>query len=90
MKLPIRHAPSSKVKLGLWAGLASGALAGVLALVQRRRKQRAERNHAAFARASEGLWPRDLGPDGEAVKITATRVVGAENPAPDPDTPNAA
>lgn len=90
MKLPIRHAPSSKVKLGLAAGLASGAIAGVLAIVQRRRKTRAERNNAAFARASEGLWPRDLGPEGEAVKIAATRVAGARTPAPDPDAPSAA
>ncbi|MDA8289549.1 MAG: hypothetical protein M0014_14100 [Actinomycetota bacterium] len=90
MKLPIRHTPSSKVKLGLAAGLASGALAGVLAIVQRRRHKRAERNNAAFARASEGLWPRDPGPAGESVKIAATRPGGAGTAVPDPDAPNAA
>lgn len=53
MRLPFR----SRLRAGIAAGVTSATAAGVVALVRTRARRRVERRNAAFARASEGIWP---------------------------------
>lgn len=72
-----RWSRPSNARLGLLAGLAGGLLAGLAAMRRRRFLRREVRDNAAFARASEGLWP-PVPPKGSAGVTIDTRRAAPE------------
>ena len=84
MRLPFRS--RTRVRAGVAAGMLGALAAGAVTLVRRRARRREERRNAAFARASEGIWPAvPTRPSGE-LRITAERPGDAPAAGTPPET----
>ena len=73
MRLPFR----SRLQAGLAAGVTSAAAAACVTVIRRRARRRTDRRNAAFARASEGIWPAVPTRPAEQIHIAADRSPGA-------------